>query len=76
MQGFWEGFEKRARELTTEARNKIPEGQFAIPEERKYPIEDRAHARNAMARVSQFGTSSEKARVHSAVHSKYPTMGE
>ena len=76
MQEFWAGFEKKARELTTKARNKIPEGQFAIPEQRKYPIHDRAHARNAMARVSQFGTPAEKAKVHSAVRSKYPDMGE
>lgn len=60
--------------LTTAARKKIPTGSFALPG-RRYPIEDRSHAANALARVSQFGSSAEKARVRSAVHRKYPTMG-
>jgi len=41
-----------------------------------YPIEDKAHARNALSRVSAFGSSAEKARVRAAVHSKYPGIGE
>ncbi len=40
-------------ELSTNAREKLPDSKFAEPEERKYPIEDRAHARNAKARASQ-----------------------
>ena len=73
---FWVGFEKRARVLTAKTRAKIPTGEFAIPESRKYPIHDRIHARNALMRVSQYGTPSEKSRVRSAVHSKYPDIGE
>jgi hypothetical protein len=61
--------------LTTKARKKIPTGQFALPG-RRYPIEDRAHAANAKARVSQFGTPAEKAQVNSAVARKYPGMGK
>ena len=38
--------------LTTKTRNKIPGGDFALPG-RRYPIEDKAHARNAKARASQ-----------------------
>jgi hypothetical protein len=40
-------------ELNTDARKKIPKSKFAEPEKRKYPIEDKAHARNAKARASQ-----------------------
>ncbi len=40
-------------ELSTDARKKIPKSKFAEPEKRKYPIEDKAHARNAKARASQ-----------------------
>jgi hypothetical protein len=40
-------------ELNTKARNKLPKSKFAEPDERKYPIEDKAHARNAKARASQ-----------------------
>ena len=61
--------------LTTAARKAIPSGSFALPG-RRYPIEDRSHAANALSRVSQFGTSSEKARVRAKVHAKYPSMGK
>lgn len=60
--------------LTAAARNKISGKNFALPG-RRYPIEDASHARNALARVSQFGSSSEKAAVRSKVHAKYPGMG-
>jgi hypothetical protein len=40
-------------ELDTNARKKLPAKDFAEPDERKYPIEDKAHARNAKARASQ-----------------------
>lgn len=76
MMDFWNGFEKKARELTTKARNKIPTGEFAIEGKRKYPIHDRAHARNALARVSAFGSPSEKDEVRRKVYQRYPDMGE
>lgn len=39
--------------LTYKARKKLPSKEFALPDERKYPIYDKAHARNALARVAQ-----------------------
>jgi hypothetical protein len=45
---------KKMTKLTTAARNKLKKSQFAIPSERKYPIENRAHAVNAKARASQM----------------------
>jgi hypothetical protein len=60
--------------LTASARNALSGGSFALPG-RRYPIEDRSHAANAKARVSQFGTPSEKAKVNAAVARKYPDMG-
>ena len=39
--------------LTTKARNALPDAKFALPAERKYPIENRSHAANAKARASQ-----------------------
>ena len=39
--------------LTTRDRETIPAKKFAEPEKRAYPIEDKAHARNAKARASQ-----------------------
>lgn len=63
-------------ELTTKARKKLKKGSFAVPDERKYPIPDKSHAQNALARVSQFGTPEEKAKVRSAVARKYPGMAK
>ena len=37
--------------LTTRDREKIPAKKFAEPEKRAYPIEDKAHARNAKEQV-------------------------
>lgn len=63
-------------ELTTKKRKSISAKSFAEPKERKYPIEDKAHARNALSRVSQFGTAAEKKKVRSAVKKKYPAIGK
>ena len=60
--------------LTSAARKAIPTKEFALPG-RRYPIEDRAHAANAKARVAQHGTPAEKHRVDAAVARKYPDMG-
>ncbi len=38
--------------LTTRARKKLPQSAFALPGGR-YPVEDKAHARDAKARASQ-----------------------
>jgi hypothetical protein len=59
--------------LTTAKRGKIPRGDFALPG-RRYPIEDKAHARDALARVSQNGTPGEKAAVRGKVLKRYPAI--
>lgn len=60
--------------LTTKERSALPDSAFAGPD-RSYPIENRSHAQNALARVSQHGTKELKERVTRAVHRKYPDMG-
>ena len=40
-------------ELSTKKRASISDAKFGLPEERKYPMPDKAHARNAKARASQ-----------------------
>lgn len=62
--------------LTGKKRKALGTGSFAVPGKRKYPIHDAAHARNALARVSQHGTPAEKAQVRSAVKRRYPSMGQ
>ncbi len=62
--------------LSTARRDALPKKQFAVPDKEAYPIPDKAHARNALARVSQFGTSEEKAQVRAKVRAKYPEIGK
>lgn len=60
--------------LTTKARNNLPSSAFVYPSEKRYPIHDLAHARNALARVAQNGTPEEQSKVRSAVYSKFPEL--
>lgn len=39
--------------ISTKERDTLPDSAFALPEERKYLILDKAHARAALARVSE-----------------------
>lgn len=66
--------------LTAKQRKRMPKKEFALPSKKEggkggYPINDPAHARNALARVSQHGTPAEKAEVRRKVHKKYPSIG-
>jgi hypothetical protein len=61
--------------LTAAKRNALPSSTFALPN-RRYPIENKSHAINALARVSQFGSPAEKAAVRAAVHNKFPEIGK
>ena len=40
-------------ELNAVRRNKLPKSVFAFPEQRKEPLTDAAHVRNALARFNQ-----------------------
>lgn len=61
--------------LTSKTRKSLPSKAFAGPH-RSYPIHDAAHARNALSRVSQFGTPALKSKVRAAVHRKFPGIGQ
>ncbi len=41
-------------DLTTKTRNKLPAREFGEPKQRKYPMPDASHARNAKARASEM----------------------
>ena len=54
--------------LSEKQRDRLPDSKFGLPEEHKYPMPDKAHARNAKARASQQEkkgnlTGSEKAKI-------------
>ena len=40
-------------ELSEKKRDSMPKSQYGLPEERKYPMPDESHARNAKARAAQ-----------------------
>ena len=61
--------------LTTKERKKLPAKDFALGKGR-YPIEDKAHARNALARAAQHASPAEKATIKRKVRAKYPDIGK
>jgi hypothetical protein len=55
-------------ELTEKKRDSLKSSTYGLPEERKYPMPDKSHARNAKARASQQEdkgnlTAAEKAKI-------------
>ncbi len=61
--------------MTTSKRKRLGSSSFAEPGKRKYPINDKAHARNALSRVAANGTPAEQKTVRAAVKRKYPSIG-
>jgi len=59
--------------LTTEERKRLKEEDFALPGGR-YPIPDRSHGVNALARASQHASPEEKAKIKAKVCSKYSDL--
>lgn len=62
--------------LTPKQRKSLSKSTFAIPSTRSYPIPDRSHAQNALARVAQNGTPAQKKQVKAAVAKKFPAMSK
>jgi len=72
--------------LTTTQRKRLPKSSYALPSKVKkgptgakktrgaYPINDKAHARNALSRVAQHGTPAQKKTVKAKVCKKYPSI--
>jgi len=61
--------------LTAAKRKRIPSSEFGLPKQRKYPLNDKAHARNALARASQAAkrgklTSADKAMIVRKAHAR------
>lgn len=53
--------------LTAKARGKLPAKEFALPSERKYPLNSKSHAANAKARATQMVA---KGKISQATKSK------
>lgn len=67
---------RMAKTLTSKGRKKLGKKSFALPGKRKYPIPDKSHARNALARVAQHGTPAEQKKVRAAVKKRFPSLGK
>ena len=59
--------------LTAKQRNRMSDKTFALPGKRAFPIPDRSHAANALAR-SANKSPAVKAAVRRKVAEKYPGM--
>ncbi len=57
--------------LSSKKRNSLPSAAFVFPKDRRYPIHDISHARNALARASG---KPEEAAVKRAVYKRYPSL--
>jgi hypothetical protein len=60
--------------ISYKARKRMPKSSFALPGKRKYLINDKSHARNALARVAQHGTPAQRKKVRAAVTRKFPSL--
>lgn len=71
---------KVATELTEATRGRIKEKNFALSAsesstgEPAYPIHDKTHAQNALARVKQHGSPAERHEVYRDIARKYPEL--
>ncbi len=67
--------------LTAKGRKALPKSDFAVPSKRTdgggkggYPIENKGHAKAALARADEFGSPKLKAEVREKVERKFPGM--
>jgi hypothetical protein len=65
---YWSGMHRNP-ELTTTKRARLPATVFAFPRERKLPLPDASHVRNAMARFGQVKdvSSGERRRAYRTI---------
>ena len=61
--------------LTTSKRNALSDSDFTGPG-RSYPDDTKNRAKNALSRVSQFGSPAVKSQVRAKVHKDYPDIGK
>lgn len=65
-----------AKRNTKGGRKTMPASDFGLPAQKKYRIDDAAHARNALGRVAQNGTPAQQKQVRARVKAKYPSIGK
>lgn len=67
------GRDARGTDISAARRKRLDDSDFALPG-RRYPIDTLARARNALARIAQYGTALEIRAVRKAVHKRWPEI--
>ena len=62
--------------LTTAERKKLPTAVFGLPENRKYPIPDKNHAKAALSRAAANATPAEQKKIRAKVHKLFPGIAQ
>lgn len=72
------GLTKRTnnRRNSTTGRKRMATTSFGLPEQRKYRLDTKAHARNAIARAKQHATPAQQTRIRRRARAKYPSIGK
>jgi len=65
-----------ARRNTKKGRAQMPASDFGLPAQKKYRIDDPAHARDALGRAKQDATPAQQAQIRRRVHAKFPSIGK
>lgn len=60
--------------LTGRQRKKLPKSKFALPGARRYPIDTKARAKNALARASQNESKATQKTIRARVTKKWPSL--
>lgn len=60
--------------LPAKRRKALPKSAFALPGQRKYPIDTKARARAALAYAARASTAGKYKTVRAAVTKKYPSL--
>ena len=60
--------------LSAKRRNALPSSAFAYPSQRKYPINDKAHARAALSQAAKSSTFGTYSHVAARVRARYPSI--
>ena len=55
-------------------RRKLADADFALPNQRRYPIPDRLHARLAIGEARKWASAGERKQIAKAIKKRYPDM--
>jgi hypothetical protein len=63
-----------AKKNTKGGRAKMPASDFGLPKQKKYRLDDAAHARAALGRAAKNATPAQQKQIQQRVARKYPSI--